>query len=241
LFTADISTLEIDLRACAEPTVLAVRLAANGGLYVIERVKRGIYSLSRLARWVQEGDVVVAVKGWHEPQDMKMDVETDKKSLSIPDAMNWWQAAQIEEPSSDLGLGDGFAALQVAVVFGSERDAGQGESTFVDVLEHRGQSLAPTVRDPETPFGLLDSQTVVGDAMEVDGVESIAVDTKQSPEELLNGMRDQYLQALYASKVRSLISSRHLTSLLISYLDVFGLLCQRSINTLPHCFPIRNS
>lgn len=191
--------------------MLAVRLAAHGGLYVIERVKRGIYSLSRLARWVHEGDVVVAVKGWHEPQDVKMDVETDEKSLSIPDAMNWWQAAQIEEPPSDLGLGEDFVGLQVAVVFGSEGGAGQDESTFVDVLEHRGQSLAPTVRDPGTSFGLLDSQAVGGEAMEVDGVESIAVDTKQSPEELLSGMRDQYLQALYASKVRFKVSSWHLT------------------------------
>ncbi|KAJ5677861.1 DNA replication regulator Sld3 [Penicillium maclennaniae] len=199
LFTADIPALENDLRACGEPMVLAVRLAANNGLYVIERVKRGIYSLSRLARWVHEGDVVVAVKGWQAPQDMKMGVEDDEKSLAIPDALNWWQAAQIEEPPSDLGLGEDFAGLQVAVVFGSE-DAGQNEPTFVDILEHRGESLAPTKRDLEAPFGVLGSQTVGSEAMDVDGVDSTAVDTKQSPEELLNGMRDHYLQALYASK-----------------------------------------
>lgn len=215
--------------------VLAVRLAANSGLYVIERVKRGIYSLSRLARWVHEGDVVVAIKGWQAPQDMKMCIEDTEKSLSIPDALNWWQAAQIEDPPSDLGLGEDFAGLQVAVVFGAEEDAGQDEPTFVDVLEHRGQSLAPYVRDSVAPFGLLNSQAGSGEAMDVDGVDSTAMDTKQSPEELLNGMRDHYLQALYVSKVR-LISFNLRIFVLTLFLDIAGLLRQRSIDTLSHRF-----
>lgn len=216
--------------------MLAVRLAVNGRLYVIERVKRGIYSLSRLARWVHEGDVVVATKGWHAPQDAKMDIGADEKTCAVPDAQNWWQAAHIEEPSSDLGLGEDFAGLQVAVVFGqSEADGGQDEPTFVDVLEHRGQSLAPAARAPEAAFGLPDSQAVGGEAMDVDGIESNAVNTKQSPEELLNGMRDHYLQALYASKVRIMhFNCRELV--LTLFTDIPGLLCQRSIDTLPHSF-----
>jgi hypothetical protein len=236
LFSADIPALENDLRTCAEPTVLAVRLAANGGLYVIERVKRGIYSLSRLAKWVHEGDVVVAVKRWQAPQDVKMDIEADEKSCTIPDALNWWQAAQIQEPPSDLGLGEDFAGLQVAVVFGqSEADGSQDEPSFMDVLEHRGLSLAPAARDPEASFGLPKSQAVGGEAMDVDGVDSTAVDTKQSPEELLTGMRDHYLQALYASKVRMMPFDRRELALIL-FPDIPGLLCQGSINTLPNRF-----
>lgn len=185
-----------------------MRLAANGGLYVVERVKRGIYSLSRLARWVHEGDVVVAVKGWQAPRDVGMDMKIDDEFVAVPDALNWWQAAQIEEPASDLGLGDEFAGLQVAVVFGpSEGQNGSEESSFVDVLEHRSQSLAPVSKGAETgggPSGLLDSQgSGAGEAMDIDGVEP---DMKKSPEQLLNGMRDHYLQALYISKVRMLCS-----------------------------------
>lgn len=216
--------------------MLAVRLAANGRLYVIERVKRGIFSLSRLARWVHEGDVVVAAKGWHPPQDVKMDIGAEEKTCTVPDALNWWQAAQIEEPSSDLGLGEDFAGLQVAVVFGpSEADGGQDEPTFVDVLEHRGQSLAPAARDLEAAFGLPDSPAVGGEAMDVDGIESNAVNTKQSPEELLNGMRDHYLQALYASKVR-IMRFNWREFVLTLFTDIPSLLCQRSIDTLPHSF-----
>ncbi|KAJ5370514.1 uncharacterized protein N7496_006606 [Penicillium cataractarum] len=201
LFVADIPALESDLRTCAEPTVLAVRLAANGGLYVVERVKRGIYSLSRLARWVQEGDVVVAVKEWQGPGDVVMDVDVDDKPCTALDALNWWQTAKIEEPLSDLGLGEEFAGLQVDVVFGSSGTDTQVQPSFVDVLEYRSQSLAPAVTGDDsqvdTSFGPGDSQ-VLGTAgcMDIDPVP----DAKQSPEDLLNGMREHYLQALYISK-----------------------------------------
>lgn len=180
-----------------------MRLVANGGLYVVERVKRGIYSLSRLARWVHEGDVVVAVKGWQAPGGVGMDMKIEESPTSIPGALNW-EAARIEEPASDLGLGEEFAGLQVAVVFGpSEGENGSEEPSFVDVLEHRGQSFAPVSNETDSgggPSGLTDSQgSGGGAAMDVDEVEP---GVKQSPEELLNGMRDHYLQALYISKVR---------------------------------------
>ncbi|KAJ5152077.1 DNA replication regulator Sld3 [Penicillium capsulatum] len=208
LFVADIPALETDLRGCVEPTVLAARLTAHGGLYVIERVKRGIYSLSRLAPWVQEGDVVVAVKGWQGIQAAPMDIETDEAASSIPDAVTWWQAAQVEEPPSDLGLGDELAGLQVDVVFGpSEGEIGYEGPSFVDSSEHRSQSLAlaqsfNTEAGPS--FGALASQDVIGpDAMDVDLNETSVPDVKQTPEELFDGMREQYLQALYVSKART--------------------------------------
>lgn len=207
MFVADIPALERDLQASAEPTVLAVRLAGNGELYVVERVKRGIYSFSRLARWVQEGDVVVAVKGWQGSRDVAMDVDIEDKPCAALDALNWWQTAQIEEPASDLGLGEEFAGLHVDVVFGSSGiDDDQTQPSFVDVLEHRSQSLAPFVNGDDsqmnTSFGLDNSQVLgVADSMELDP----APDMKQSPEELLNGMREHYLQALYISKVRTLL------------------------------------
>lgn len=221
--------------------MLAVRLAGHGGLYVVERVKRGIYSLSRLARWVHEGDVV-AVKGWQAPREVEMDIEVDDPSCHVPDALNWWQAAQIEEPPSDLGLGGEFAELQVAVVFGPpETDASQDEPSFVDVLEHRSQPLAPAKGINtlvEGSFGLPDSQVAGGaEVIDVDGIDRIRAEVKQSPEELLSGMRDQYLQALYISKVRTL--SLRFRGLVPDAMlpDILGLLCQRPIDTLPHRFP----
>lgn len=190
-----------------------MRLAANGGLYVIERVKRCIYSLSRLARWVREGDIVVAVKGWQAPRDVGMNFSIEDETAAVPDALNWWQAAQIEEPNSDLGLGKEFGGLQVAVVFGPpEGENTAEESSFMDVLQHRSQSIAPVSNGWDSvggPSAFLDSQgSAFAEVMDVDVVEP---DVKQSPEELLNGMRDHYLQALYISKVR--ISSSYLWSI----------------------------
>lgn len=191
--------------------MLTARLAAHGGLYVIERVKRGIYSLSRLAPWVQDDHVVVAVKGWQGTQAAQMNIEVDEDVGSVPDALNWWQAAQIEEPPSDLGLGDEFAGLQVDVVFGpSDGDTVHNEPSFVDALEHRSHSLAPASKSFNTElgssFGALDSQDFRGlDAMDVDLYQANGPDSMQTPEELLGGMRDQYLQALYVSKVRTFL------------------------------------
>jgi len=173
---------------------------------VVERVKRGIYSLTRLARWVHEGDIVVAVKGWQgSSRAVDMDVEVEK-SLPVPDALNWWQAAQIEEPLSDLGLGDDFAGLQVDVMFKDEVDAGTVAPSFVDVLEFRGNSLAPVSKntniDREASFAPSESHGMgLTEAMDVDFTSNNGIDVKQSPEELLDGMRDHYLQALYISKV----------------------------------------
>ncbi|KAJ5767101.1 uncharacterized protein N7511_004717 [Penicillium nucicola] len=217
LFTADIPTLEVDLGAKAIPTVLAVRLLANGTLYIVERVKRGMYSLSKLARWVHEGDIVVAGKGWAEIEGMDTDMDVKKEvvrhgivdeSTVLPDGFDWWQAAQIDDPicSIDMNVGPGYKpALDIALVFGStEANVGVSGGSFVGVFEHRSHSLAPSrsfdAADGD-PF-VTESNGVAdgGEAMDVDGVESHVVDMQQSPEELLDGMRDHYLQALYVSK-----------------------------------------
>ncbi|KAJ5950991.1 DNA replication regulator Sld3 [Penicillium vulpinum] len=206
LFSADIPTLEIDLRAKAEPTILAVRMVPNGGLYVVERVKRGIYSLSKLARWVHEGNIVVAAKGWHGIDAVEGDGVAVDEINAIPDGVDWWQAAQIDEPLSDLEMGEKLAGLDIAVVFGpSDSDLGNTETSFVGVVEHRSHSLAPSKSFDAAEGGsfLLPESQGLGDvtaAMEVDGVGSNVVDVQQSPEELLDGMRDHYLQALYVSK-----------------------------------------
>ncbi|OQD63355.1 hypothetical protein PENPOL_c009G00157 [Penicillium polonicum] len=206
LFTADIPTLEIDLRTNTEPTVLAVHLIPNGGLYIIERVKRGIYSLSKLARWVHEGNLVVAAKGWHGTNTAGVDGVAVDETGAISDGVDWWQIAQIDGSLSDVEMGEESAGLDIAVVFGpSESDLRNTETSFVGVVEHRSHSLAPS-RSFDAAEGdsfLLPEFQGLGDvttAMDVDVVDSNVVDVQQSPEELLDGMRDHYLQALYVSK-----------------------------------------
>ncbi|KAJ5794112.1 DNA replication regulator Sld3 [Penicillium paradoxum] len=206
LFTADIPTLEIDLRAKAEPTVLAVRLVANGSLYIVERVKRGLYSLSKLARWVHEGNLIVAVKGWHGTDVVEADAMAVNDTCTLSNGSDWWQTAQIDEPVSDVKVAEKSAGLDIAVVFGpSETELANTDASFVGVIEHRSLSLAPSRSFDAAEagsFSLTDSQSLghVVEPMNVDGVESNVGDVQQSPEELLDGMRDHYLQALYVSK-----------------------------------------
>jgi hypothetical protein len=183
-----------------------VRLVPNGGLYIVERVKRGIYSLSKLARWVHEGNLVVAAKGWHATDAVDVDSMAVDETGTIPDEFDWWQVAQIDEPLSDVE-GEKSAGLDIAVVFGpSESDLQNTETSFVGVVEHRSHSLAPSRNFDAAEGGsvLLPESQGLGDvttAMDVDNVESNVVDVQQSPEELLDGMREHYLQALYVSKV----------------------------------------
>ncbi|KAK5791130.1 hypothetical protein VI817_006439 [Penicillium citrinum] len=206
LFVADIPALENDLRGRLEPTVLVVRLTVEGAMYVVERVKRGIYSLSRLARWVHEGDIVVAAKGWQGSGGMDSDLDVNMETednCAILDPLNWWQSAKIEEPPSDLGLGDEFAGLRMDMVFGgSQADVILPEPSFVDVVQSRSQSVAPisqSVDVGDVLYAPLESQVNTG-GMDIDHPASPTEDAKQTPGELLEGMRDHYLQALYISK-----------------------------------------
>lgn len=256
---ADIPALENDLRprsrAGTEQTILVVRLVDEGAIYVVERVKRGIYSLARLARWVHEGDIVVAAKGWqgNEDIDTDADMETDGESeeCGLPDALNWWQAAQIEEPHSDLGLGDDFAGPRVDMVFGQpEAEILHAEPSFVDdIASHRfsrGQSLvqpSQSATNDDVFYMPLESQ-LTAEAMDVD----CAVDhTEQTPAELLEGMRDHYLQALYISKVslvlagtyRYLLSNTMCRHLLPTSLKALLLAAELAFKRLPLKAPTR--
>lgn len=207
-------------------------LDADSCLYVVERVRKGIYSLSRLARGLREDDVFAALKGWKTHRGLEMDVEAEDQLDRTVDPVDWWHSARIEEPASDLGIGEDFAALQVNVAFGpSGEQQHSGDPSFVDVLEHRGHDLAP-VSKGLVPDGVLsvDSQGGMDTTMDMEGV---GTDMKQTPEELLSGMRDQYLQALYISKVGN--AYFHCESLLMIIPDVCGLFCQRSLDSLSEC------
>lgn len=174
---------------------------------MVERVKRGIYSLSRLARWVHEGDIVVVAKGWQGTGDIDVDLDMSMEmddDCAMLDPLNWWQSAKIEEPPSDLGLGDDFAGLRMDMVFGgSQADVTNPEPSFIDLVQSRSQSVVPVPQGADVGdvfYAPLESQ-VNTNGMDIDCAASPSEDAKQTPGELLESMRDHYLQALYISKV----------------------------------------
>lgn len=221
LFVADIPALE-NRGASAPPVVLAARLSGDAGVYVIERVKAGIYSLSKLGAWVGEGEILVAAKGG-------LDVDypgtgTGAGSVAVSEGGAWWEAAKVEDPSS-AGLGPSSAASDVSLVFGAD----EGKPGLLDpALERRSSSDANLL----TP---LESSQGKGEAAISEDVGG-PPDSLQSPQDLLDALREQYLQALYVSKVS--LDAGDIGFVADLPADFCCLLCQRAVGALSCCVPI---
>ncbi|KAL2003937.1 hypothetical protein VTN02DRAFT_1456 [Thermoascus thermophilus] len=219
LFVANIPDLENDLAERGESRVLTARLTSDGGLYVIERVKRGIYALCNLGHWVGEGDLFVAAKAWSSYAGAERPPLYG--SSDAGNTVNWRDAAKIEEGALNVGSSTKWAGLDVSVAFGpGEKAAAHPGSTDTahdghpadseDVGHKSGLPPAgpvPMARSFSTEGGAPTPPEEQGDAAlrlsrtSLGGDESLnASDAVQSPEELLDGLRSQYLEALYISK-----------------------------------------
>lgn len=214
---ADIPDLENDLQERVEPTVLAVRLVSSSealGLYIVERVKTGIYALSRLGPWVEEGDIFVAVKGWTASSAIVPDEQ--KARVDSPSAVDWWQAARVEDPVVG-DVGGGFfskrAKVDVCVAFFDHEDVRGDDVLPMEPVESQAAvAVAPHLQAMERSSSTdvhmpnahdtqeQNESMVFGDVGGGDELNN-QVDDLQSPQELLDGLREQYLQALYISMV----------------------------------------
>ncbi|OAX80693.1 hypothetical protein ACJ72_04970, partial [Emergomyces africanus] len=117
-----VRALELDLHPQqgqhrGDPVVLAARLAAKKGeegeeeeLYVVERVKRGIYAVCALGSWVVDGDLMVAAKrgSWNFAPPMR-DPSGGEEVISDVDANvdgentgGWLEKARIPDPAGDF-------------------------------------------------------------------------------------------------------------------------------------------
>ncbi|KAL4741403.1 DNA replication regulator SLD3-domain-containing protein [Aspergillus similis] len=197
LFVANIPALESESQQ--EPVVVIVRLSSDGGIYVIERAKRGIYSLSRLARGVDEGDIRVALKA----SSGRANILAPCTSCKQPDVASdgdWWQLAQVDDPAPDLSLQLPAKRAKVDFVFGMsaepvDRDERMKGASPMDSMERSSSIDARMISVP--PETQVPVETVIPGG-EVD--EGNVCESTQTPQELLDGLREQYLQALYISK-----------------------------------------
>ncbi|KAL3480212.1 DNA replication regulator SLD3-domain-containing protein [Aspergillus californicus] len=191
LFVANIPTLEADTQH--EPIVLAVRLVSDGGLYVIERVKQAIYTLIKLVRGVEEGDIRVAAKlSTHRVAGLPC---TPCKHPDIVTDADWWRLAKVEDPVPDFSVPISAKRARIDFVFGVPDDH-VGERM-------PGMSPDPMDRDSSSDLRMIsvppEPQNPV-EPLELHGVDEGTHEPTQSPQELLDGLREQYLQALYVSK-----------------------------------------
>ncbi|KAL2832162.1 DNA replication regulator SLD3-domain-containing protein [Aspergillus cavernicola] len=196
LFVANIPVLEVDSHH--EPGVLVVRLALDGGLYVIERVKGVIYTLIKLVRGVEEGDVHVVVRAASH-RVTGLGPCTPRKQLDGVSEGNWWRHAQVEDPAPDLSVQIPAKRAKIDFVFGVsddhlDRDERMQGMSPMDLMDRSSScdlrmiSVPPELQDQGEP--VVSREIGEGNTHE----------PTQSPQELLDSLREQYLQALYVSK-----------------------------------------
>ncbi|PYH87246.1 hypothetical protein BO82DRAFT_324717 [Aspergillus uvarum CBS 121591] len=205
-------------RTGREKMVLAARMAPGGGLVVVERVKRGIFALLRVAEAVGEGELVVTGKegvraevgeGIYD-QGLGRDVqdyEEENKGKGSIGGGEWWAAARIEEPDS-LGLQHvgKRAKVEVAVVFAGTVEC-EVPPLQKDTAHGRGsQAVTPQIAvalERSSSVAGVDACAEAGAGAGVDAAQALAqesVDALRSPQDFLDNLREQYLQALYISK-----------------------------------------
>lgn len=220
LFVAEIPVLENGQQERAiESTVLAVRLMSYDRLYLVERVKRGIYALSRLGPWVEEGEILFAGKGWTASGSGISDERTtppcQSSFVAENEAIEWWQAALVEDPV--VGV-EGVAAnklgkVDISVAFFDAKDdsrrknvssAGAAESQTTSIVETQFQAIErSSSTDMNMPNASVQNTQEQNNSINNGAVDELnnQADDLQSPQELLDGLKEQYLQALYISKV----------------------------------------
>ncbi|RLL98292.1 hypothetical protein CFD26_107604 [Aspergillus turcosus] len=214
LFVANIPLLEEGLQRRTEPCVLAVRLVPDGELYAVERVKRGIYALSKLARGVEEGDIFVAVKGWNPSTGCGERVLSESDIPLGAESGEWWQQAKIEDPVSVTPPSAKRAKIDVSLVFNKAAadapvDATLNEISPVDSFGQRPSMAPPSLPMERSSSSGMQMPFVLHDSRDADGAvfgdvaangDTQPADPSQSPQELLDAMKEHYLQALYISK-----------------------------------------
>ncbi|KAI2900604.1 hypothetical protein CBS76997_1393 [Aspergillus niger] len=187
IFVGDIPVLENEH---AGDTVLAVRVVGEAGVWMVERVKRGVYALMRL-RGVGEGEVVVAAKasaGSAFPFSFSSGMEQRRGRKDVGE---WWEVAKIEDPEPVVLGKRGRSVADVEVVFGHVFEETHARETQDEMLRSDEGSEGPVLLGVGEQSGDVTATAAAGEQ---------DVEVTQSPQELLDGLREQYLQALYVSK-----------------------------------------
>ncbi|RDK48124.1 hypothetical protein M752DRAFT_331829 [Aspergillus phoenicis ATCC 13157] len=187
IFVGDIPVLENEH---AGDTVLAVRVVGEAGVWMVERVKRGVYALMRL-RGVGEGEVVVAAKasaGSAFPFSFSSGMEQRRGRKDVGE---WWEDAKIEDPEPVVLGKRGRSVADVEVVFGHVFEETHARETQDEMLRSDEGEEGPVLLGVGEQSGDVTATAAAGEQ---------DVEVTQSPQELLDGLREQYLQALYVSK-----------------------------------------
>jgi hypothetical protein len=173
LFQSRIEVLEKNEENGANtPRVLIARYETKKTLYVIERVQASVYSIRRLAGWIKEKDISEL---W-DPSNMQPSPAAILAAGCTTESGVWWQHAVVEAQPA-------------------ERPMKRARMTMM----RRKPAAEPTTTKTQQRF---DSPTtyepLATDTPPVEGPEEVF--TPPSPQEQLEALVQQYLDAVYMSK-----------------------------------------
>lgn len=193
---------------------MVAELEAEGCLYAVERVRCGLYALCRLGNWVNMEELRTAALAFRNYAAPVM-----QKSLNVSGQKSWWECAAINPFDAE---GDLRAKRLKANSSGSIKlkMRSSGSQTSPDPSQ-RGRTAAP--HEPEAMAAAPEPP--------ISGSCEQACAAEVRPEELLDTVRCQYLEALYLSKVSSPISHCSWIRPLTKVIDLLGLLCQGTFVT----------
>lgn len=188
----------------SEPSVLATRSLSNGAIYVVERVKTGIFALTKLQSNIEEGEIRVAAKAAAAMVFKNFGICSSNMDLSTArisaNGWDWREAARLPE---DTPRFDSFATkgkFDISVVF-EDCSSNDHEAAAIENQVYTGDS-----------FIALDG-VESGMQEDVRNLPDISVDVPQfedqgdaqnispTPDVIMENLRSQYLEALYISKV----------------------------------------
>lgn len=186
----------------SEPTVLASRSLSNNTLYVIELVKNGVYSISKLQSNIGEGEIRVTAKAAAAAMGSSSignwTFNPDPASLeSSFKHQSWKEIAQLPDDRVKCDTGLVNRKVDVSVAFEDFCHVGHGGE---------GKNSQPCFREADTTInGLTDKpqrhyRTSPGAAV-LEAEENTPDITPLTPDDVLDNLRSQYLEALYISKV----------------------------------------
>lgn len=176
LFSAFIDILEDQdtggCRSNASDNVLIARHEAHKTLYAIERVQPRVYTVCKLAWWLKEKDV----EDLWDPAALELYPSCYGGKENMTDDTQWWQQAAVHvEPQRQT------RSIRISMW----RPQPQAQDSQLETRE-REQSLAPG--GPETTSDVVPGTT---------GISFVP----PSPQQLLDTLVQQYLDAVYMSKM----------------------------------------
>ncbi|GAM41441.1 hypothetical protein TCE0_042r14565 [Talaromyces pinophilus] len=185
-----------------EPRVLATRSLSNGAIYVVERVKMGIFAMTKLQAKIEEGEIRVAAKAaatmnfkrfrlWSSNTDLP-------RASESTNGWDWREAARLPNDIPRFDLFTTKGKFDVSVAF-EDCSGNNAEAPVVESQVYTGGSFMALDDVPGMQGSTRTPPDISVEAPQLE-TQGEAQDISPTPDVVMENLRTQYLEALYISK-----------------------------------------